>query len=266
MMDKSSTYHEGFNAGAKMAEEIAMERDAARANLVKAKCRIIELEAENARLTGDALPSVTVDTPEFREFFKNCGGNLIWIEDYFQKIIGHIHAWQHDVTTQAEQVAYERGIQAGAKMASLRASSKPTSQLTDAELANPEYMRAYVQEQADMIDELITQREGSAEPYGWAYECAQPGTDGKGWAEFLSRTEPKAAHGVRNIKALYTAPPAQPDSVRDAALMGVFDGEVPFPNDIPLDEQYVYLRGYRNAVQKFYAAMAEQQGEKGAAK
>jgi len=40
-------------------------------------------------------------------------------------------------------------------------------------------------------------------PYGYVYECVQPGTDGKGWSEFFSRKPVKPQSGVRNIKELY---------------------------------------------------------------
>lgn len=40
-------------------------------------------------------------------------------------------------------------------------------------------------------------------PYGYVYECVQPGTDGKGWCEFFGRDPVEPKSGVRNIKALY---------------------------------------------------------------
>src|SRR6478736_6999897 len=43
----------------------------------------------------DAAPErvqPSIDTPEFRKFFMNCGGGLIWIEEYFAEICAYIDA------------------------------------------------------------------------------------------------------------------------------------------------------------------------------
>jgi hypothetical protein len=51
-------------------------------------------------------------------------------------------------------------------------------------------------------------KSASQEPYAYAYECVQPGTDGNGWAQFINRDPVIPKDGVRNIIPLYASPVA----------------------------------------------------------
>lgn len=58
---------------------------------------------------------------------------------------------------------------------------------------------------AQQVAEEVLKRP-EQEPYSYAYECVQPGTDGKGWAQFINRDPVMPKNGVRNIIPLYAAP------------------------------------------------------------
>lgn len=71
-------------------------------------------------------------------------------------------------------------------------------------------------------------------PYGYAYECVQPGTDGKGWAEFFSRTYPQPQNGVRNITALYAAQQAaSKQALTDEQILEFAESFVFSEKDLP---------------------------------
>jgi hypothetical protein len=66
-------------------------------------------------------------------------------------------------------------------------------------------------------------------PYAYAYECCQPGTDGKGWTQFINRDPVITCDGVRNVIPLYAAPvAAQPSEAQPdwkARLYAAMDAE-----------------------------------------
>lgn len=74
----------------------------------------------------------------------------------------------------------------------------------------------------EAFEELFAANKATEEgelPYGWVYECVQPGTDGKGWSEFFSRNEPKPEYGVRNITPLFSRQVANKAEVEPVAFM-----------------------------------------------
>lgn len=120
-----------------------------------------------------------------------------------------IEALRHSVFALAKQAeaapvgADERKALEGARNAAYPVPNSPHTSVNLQAVANrTAFSRGWEARAA------IAPRAGSMEPYGWAYECVQPGTDGKGWAQFLNRERPNPAQGVRNIIALYAAPPS----------------------------------------------------------
>lgn len=71
---------------------------------------------------------------------------------------------------------------------------------------------------------------GEPFPYAYAYECVQPGTDGKGWAQFINRDPVMPKDGVRNIIPLYAAhiaaQQAEPAPTGDAEQDKLLAGQV----------------------------------------
>lgn len=61
-------------------------------------------------------------------------------------------------------------------------------------------------------------KSASQDPYAYAYECCQPGTDGKGWAQFINRKPVTPKDGVRNVIPLYTAPAASQPAAAPASV------------------------------------------------